>query len=196
MKILNWHEVQLRPLWLQSLPPALAPIRDHEHRIKGGDYGKTELWLSSAAVKHFSVIFHLHLLTLKLTEVSPTAFLAHILSLPRLEDLVTTYLLVIKALMELYWLSYYMGICIWTLSYSLLATRIQLRKLLHETSQRNMQILTGHNTEAWIKTIQKIKTEHRHFRPDQKNGTSIGLMDLVFCSCASQKHQSWHPTCI
>lgn len=54
---------------------------------------KTEVWLSSAAVKHFSVIFHLHLVTLKPKEVSPTAFLARILSLPRLEDLVTTYLL-------------------------------------------------------------------------------------------------------
>lgn len=99
---------------------------------------------------------------------------------------------------------------------SLLATRIPLKKLLHKTRQKNMQIPTGCITEAWIKTVQKTKTEHRYSGSDQKNGAyakfrhwiwkwyslllspalSIrGFRNLVFCSCASQKHQSWQPTC-
>lgn len=63
-----------------------------------------------------------------------------------------------------------MGIRSWKLSHSPLATRIQLVKLLHKTSQKNTQISIEHITEAWIKTVQKTKTEHRYFGPDQKNG--------------------------
>lgn len=109
-----------------------------------------------------------------------------------------------------------MGIRIWKLSYSPLATNIPLKKLLHKTSQMNMQIPTGRITEAWIKTVQKTKTEHRYSGPDQKNGayakfrhwsqkwcslllspalSITGFRNLVFCSWASQKHQSWQPTC-
>lgn len=109
-----------------------------------------------------------------------------------------------------------MGICIWKLSYSPWATRSPLKKLLHKTSQMNMQIPTGCITEAWIKTVQKTKTEHRYSGPDQKNwayakfrhwswkwyslllspALSItGFRNLVFCSCVSQEHQSWQSTC-
>lgn len=66
-EILNLHEVQLRPLWLQSLPPALPPIRDHEYRIKGRDYGKTMFLAEWCSWKAFfsSLIYIFSLLKLR-----------------------------------------------------------------------------------------------------------------------------------
>lgn len=36
-----------------------------------------------------------------------------------------------------------------------------------------MQIPIGHITEAWTGTVQKTKTEHKYFGPDQKNGAYV-----------------------
>lgn len=172
-------------------------------------------WLSGAPGKHFWVISHLNLLT----QTQRWAQQLSRLWSKVLWGLKSWLPHMICSLSKL-WLNY-ISILLHGNLYlkafiSPLATRIPQKKLRHKTSQMNMQIPTGCITEAWIKTVLKTKTEHRYSGPDQKNGiytkfrhwswkwyslllspalSITGFRNLVFCSCASQKHQSWQPTC-